>query len=351
MGGVAPCGEIVLVLVRAPVWTRDIGQQHAGVRSIVLHHRCMAGRLPRQREMHMRIRTFGADETHGMVFRPGVEGQMTSNALGWTTMFASAQRELPYEGAFPAVRDQLLVWHRDGPAVIEGEGGDKRFCRAVPAGGIHLIPGGADFKINLRNALSTTHVYLRRNVIEEVAAEITRGDPALIEISPHLFDSETMLANLLHPLDCALRQGNAATAFAIDYLSLSIAAHLIRLYSNTTVVRMPRERSARTSTADRAIEFMRANIQESIGLAEIAEAVGLSPSQLARVFKSSCGSPPHRFLINMRIGHAQCLLRSSDLPIAEIALECGFSHQEHLTHQFRRACGTTPAAYRRDYRS
>jgi AraC family transcriptional regulator len=242
----------------------------------------------------------------------------------------------------------LLVWHRDGPAVIEGEGGDKRFCRTVPAGGIHLIPGGADFKINLRNPLSTTHIYLRRNVIEEVAADIATGDPALIEIFPHLFDSETMLANLLYPLDHALREGNATTAFGVDYLSLSIAAHLIRLYSNAAIVRSARERSAPMSTLDRAIEFMRANLQESIGLSEIATAVDLSPSQLSRVFKSCCGSPPHRFLINMRIQQAQRLLKSSDLPIAEIALECGFSHQEHLTHQFRRACGTTPAAYRRD---
>ncbi|WMT87396.1 AraC family transcriptional regulator [Pelagibacterium sp. 26DY04] len=299
----------------------------------------------------MRIRTFGADETHGMVFRPSVEGQITSNALGWTTMFASAQRELPYEGAFPAVRDQLLVWHHDGPAVIQGEGGDKRFCRAVPAGGIHLIPGGADFKINLRNPLSTTHIYLRRSVIEEVAADIARGDPALVEISPHLFDRENMLANLLYPLDRALREGNATTAFGVDYLSLSIAAHLIRLYSNAAIVRSARERSAPVSTTDRAIEFMRAHLHEPIGLTEIAAAVNLSSSQLSRVFKSCLGSPPHRFLINMRVQQAQRLLKSSDLPIAEIALECGFSHQEHLTHQFRRVCRTTPAAYRRDCRS
>lgn len=299
----------------------------------------------------MHARPFGSDETHGMVFRPSVEGQMTSDMLGWTTLFATTQRELPYEGSFPAVRDQLLVWHRDGPATIEGEGGDKRFCRVVPAGGIHLIPGGAGFKINLRNPLSTMHVYLRRSVIEEVAADIATGDPALIEISPRLLDSENMLTNLLGPLDCALREGNAATAFGADYLSLSIAAHLIRLYSNANVIRSFRERSAPSPAADRAIEFMRANLQESIGLADIAQAVGLSPSQLARIFKACYGSPPHRYLVTMRVEHAKRLLKSSGLPIAEIALECGFSHQEHLTHQFRRACGTTPAAYRRDCRS
>lgn len=295
----------------------------------------------------MRSHTFSPDETHGMVFRPSVEGQMTSEALGWTTMFASTQRELPYEGAFPPVRDQLIVLHHDGPAVIEGEGGDKSFCRAVPAGGVHLIPGGSGFKINLRSSLNTTHIYLRRNVIEEVAADISAGDPALIEIFPQLLDSEVMLANLLYPLDRALREGNATTAFGVDYLSLSIAAHLIRLYSNARIVQLTRERSVPASAVNRAIEFMRANLQNSIRLADVAEAVDLSPGRLARLFKSSLGYPPHRYLINMRIAHAQRLLETTNMPIAEIALECGFSHQEHLTHRFRRSFGTTPGAYRR----
>lgn len=299
----------------------------------------------------MRPQTFSPDETHGMVFRPSVEGQMTSKALGWTTMFASKQRELPYEGAFPPVRDQLIVLHHDGPAVIEGEGGDKRFCRAVPAGGVHLIPGGSEFKINLRSSLSTTHVYLRRSVIEEVASEISVGDPALIEIFPQLFDSEVMLESLLYPLGRALKDGNATTAFGVDYLSLSIAAHLIRLYSNARILHLTRERSLPTSVVDRAIEFMRANLQNSIRLADVAQAVGLSPGRLARLFKSSYGYPPHRYLINMRIAHAQRLLEATNMPIAEIALECGFSHQEHLTHRFRRSYGTTPAVYRRTYRA
>jgi len=41
----------------------------------------------------------------------------------------------------------------------------------------------------------------------------------------------------------------------------------------------------------------------------------------------------------------------SDLPIAGIALDCGFCHQGHLTRAFRKFCGTTPAAYRSPVRS
>jgi AraC family transcriptional regulator len=48
---------------------------------------------------------------------------------------------------------------------------------------------------------------------------------------------------------------------------------------------------------------------------------------------------------------AKMLLEKTSMPIVEIAYECGFSHQEHLTRLFKRYCATTPAAYRKSRRS
>jgi AraC family transcriptional regulator len=48
---------------------------------------------------------------------------------------------------------------------------------------------------------------------------------------------------------------------------------------------------------------------------------------------------------------AQHLLSETGRPIAEIAFECGFANQEHLTRFFKRAVGATPAAYRRQRQS
>jgi AraC family transcriptional regulator len=42
------------------------------------------------------------------------------------------------------------------------------------------------------------------------------------------------------------------------------------------------------------------------------------------------------------------LLRTGTEPIADIAVRCGFSHQEHLTRVLRSHLGTTPAALRRE---
>ena len=51
--------------------------------------------------------------------------------------------------------------------------------------------------------------------------------------------------------------------------------------------------------------------------------------------------------MRLRIEHAQSLLTTTDAPLAEVARLCGFADAPHLTKAFRRATGTTPAAYRR----
>jgi AraC family transcriptional regulator len=96
----------------------------------------------------------------------------------------------------------------------------------------------------------------------------------------------------------------------------------------------------------RAIEFMDANLAERLALGDIAGAVGLSPAHFIRQFKASTGMAPHKYLVRLRLERAKRLLRDTDSSIAEIAFECGFCHQEHMTRFFGQLAGTTPAAFR-----
>ncbi|MGW4601410.1 helix-turn-helix domain-containing protein, partial [Streptomyces sp. NPDC004457] len=82
-------------------------------------------------------------------------------------------------------------------------------------------------------------------------------------------------------------------------------------------------------------------------IADLAEAASLSPSQFTRQFRASTGRSPHQFLLALRLERACRLLRAGTDPIAEVAVACGFSHQEHLTRVMRARLGTTPAALRR----
>src|SRR5262245_6460467 len=84
-----------------------------------------------------------------------------------------------------------------------------------------------------------------------------------------------------------------------------------------------------------------------LSLNQLAHEVGLSPHHFARLFKATYGTTPHQYVQTLRIDAAvEALLRNHAVPIAQIALACGFASQSHLTELMRRRLGVTPSALR-----
>ncbi len=79
---------------------------------------------------------------------------------------------------------------------------------------------------------------------------------------------------------------------------------------------------------------------------EMATLAHMSNSTLFRVFRKATGSTPMDYLIRARIHEALRLLRETDKPITEIALNCGFSDSNYFSRQFRRLTGQTPTSNR-----
>ncbi len=84
---------------------------------------------------------------------------------------------------------------------------------------------------------------------------------------------------------------------------------------------------------------------------ELLRIAHMSRSNLMRVFRKATGQTPIEYLVRLRIQRAMELLRGTDLPITEIAMEVGFSDSNYFTRQFRKAAGETPSAFRRKQRS
>jgi AraC family transcriptional regulator len=93
-------------------------------------------------------------------------------------------------------------------------------------------------------------------------------------------------------------------------------------------------------------EYVEANLEASLTISELAEVAGLSEFHFARMFKATTGETPHAFVQRHRIGRACELLAATQLPLAEVALTCGFSSQSHFAEAFRKRTGVTPSAYR-----
>lgn len=104
-----------------------------------------------------------------------------------------------------------------------------------------------------------------------------------------------------------------------------------------------------TRECGRAKRYIDANFREDISLASLAAIVGLNKYYLAHTFTEIYGISPINYLTQKRIFTSQELLTSTDMSLSEIALQCGFSSQSYFSQCFRKSCGLTPTAYRRQF--
>jgi len=101
----------------------------------------------------------------------------------------------------------------------------------------------------------------------------------------------------------------------------------------------------------RAVDRILRDFAEPLTVEELAREVHLTPRHFERMFKTVVGTPPKRYLVDVRLRVARELLESTDLAIATIALDVGFNYPAHFISTFRAAEGLTPTAYRTSRRA
>jgi AraC-like DNA-binding protein len=80
---------------------------------------------------------------------------------------------------------------------------------------------------------------------------------------------------------------------------------------------------------------------------ELAASVGLSRSSLAQRFSEFIGQPPMQYLTRWRLTVAAQRLRSEQISLARLAEDSGYDSEAAFNRAFKRALGTTPAAWRK----
>ncbi len=86
----------------------------------------------------------------------------------------------------------------------------------------------------------------------------------------------------------------------------------------------------------------------SVSVEDVASAMGISASRLRVRFKETAGVPLGRYLLNYRLHRAMALLRTTSLPISEIATETGFGSPEAFSRAFRQKMDLSPRAFRNE---
>lgn len=118
----------------------------------------------------------------------------------------------------------------------------------------------------------------------------------------------------------------------------------VRAYRLTTDTEADanRFRNMRTVT-----DYIAAHLTGDVAVDRLAQLVGMSRSTFKRTFTEVFNIPPGQYVLTARLNAARDMLEKTDKLITDIALECGFYDQSHLTKAFLAERGITPGEYRR----
>lgn len=148
-----------------------------------------------------------------------------------------------------------------------------------------------------------------------------------------------------------IREGITASAHQSAGLRLAIDALVLEVVRAIKYTHPAPSPAAIHPAISRALSILEGRFREEWSLSKLAGEVGLSRGRLATLFSREAGSSMQKFLTRVRVSNAEVLLARSDLPIGEIALDCGFATIQHFSRVFKEVSGQSPIEFRRGFPS
>lgn len=172
--------------------------------------------------------------------------------------------------------------------------------------------------------------------------------PSVTSLTAETASKDIVLANLARALIPALERPEEASALFIEQMTTAIGTYLVQRYGGRQTSVPARPGNLSRSHEKLAKSVLLDNLEGDISISDVAEVCNLSRGYFIRAFRQTTGMTPHQWLLSQRIDRARELLRSSDAPLAEVAIACGFADQSHFTRVFSTIVGTTPGNWRRN---
>ena len=269
---------------------------------------------------------------------------MSSVPLGWRGIVVEchllAPRELP---------EHYVVGH--GVSVSTSKrsipfgwrGGKGWRAGVINPGEFHLLTHGAPNAPRWLQAFDQMSLVLDRRFVADLVRD---GLPAeRVEFATQRSARDPTIARYARAFRNELAAGGVNGLLYAETLAVGFALHLLSRYAVARpTIPLPRGR-LNPSQLHTVVDYIQSHLDGDASLLAVAEQANVSPFHFARQFRTTVGIAPHQFILRQRIHKAIGLIEAGKLPLAQVAVECGFHDQPHFTRAFRKLIGTTPAAY------
>lgn len=94
------------------------------------------------------------------------------------------------------------------------------------------------------------------------------------------------------------------------------------------------------------LAYMENNFTREINLKQLADLSNLSTRHFDRIFQDAYHTTPKTYIAQLRMAHARALLARTQMPITDVAFDCGYQDSNYFARVFKKYCGVSPARYR-----
>lgn len=219
------------------------------------------------------------------------------------------------------------------------------------SGHVTVRPAGrsAAFRWAADRPVRGLSLYLQPERLEEVGLQMGIA-PSQVEVLSHFNVADPTLVRLAKQFRAVATGEKDEDPLYLQTVMQTLAVHFLSQY---TAVSPPDPDAAGCLSQprfQRIQRYVRAALDTDLSLDDLAGEVGLSKYYFARRFKQRTGQSPYQFVIYERVRTARRQLRETTRPLAQIALNAGFSSQSHFTRTFKQHVGVTPGQYRDAWR-
>jgi AraC family transcriptional regulator len=245
----------------------------------------------------------------------------------------------PYDLQVPALPQARLSITLTAAHVSGGLDGECARHFASPRHALFLTPPGAPAHWRKTSPSRHVNLYFHRQAFAGAVPEegVMNGCD-----TPLLNGTVPGLRALVDELVAELEGDDALAAEAVDCLSRLLLVRVARHLARSRVAADPLSPGLLATLR----EHVEAHLSGRILVQDMAQAVGLTPNRFAQADTQRTGQAPHQFVLQCRLDRATALLQHSRHSIAEVAAQCGFASQQHLTHTMRQKTGITPGRLR-----
>jgi AraC family transcriptional regulator len=272
---------------------------------------------------------------------------LSTQAMGWNGILVEQYQILPdssCEASIPALAAHWLNFPLGQSMRLTQKRDDRLHESTFHRGDLIFVPAGQPSywrsSADNNTPQSILRIYLHPELVTQIA-ESSELDAARIDLTHCCDRSAPQLHQIALMLLAELESGGIMGELYIQSLIQLLVIELLRHNSHSGTITSVKPRLTHNRLQS-AIDYIHAHLDHDLTLVQIAASINISSSHFASMFKQATGNSLHQYVIEQRVERAKLLLTTTDLPIASIAFQVGFSSQSHLNHHCKRLTGMTP---------